>query len=138
MAFATFQDVLDRWVGSDQPTDDNLITALISDAEAIVVATYPGIQARIDSGALSADVVEMVVVRMVTRVLRNPGNLSYWQQATGPFSQGRNFDSETRDVWLKEEEKNLLAPNSRGKAYEVDQGSDAVKLAYDTVWIEVG
>ena len=46
MAFATFQDVLDRWVGSDQPTDDNLITALISDAEAIIVATYPGIQAQ--------------------------------------------------------------------------------------------
>jgi hypothetical protein len=138
MAFATYQDVLDRWVGSDQPTDTDLITALISDAESVIVATYPGIQARIDSGALSADVVEMVVVRMVTRVLRNPGNVSYWQQSTGPFSQGRNFDAESRDVWLKEEEKNLLAPNTRGKAYEVDQGYDAVKLANDTVWIEVG
>jgi hypothetical protein len=138
MAFATFQDVLDRWVGSDQPTDDDLITALLSDAQAIIVATYPGIQARIDSGSLSADVVEMVAVRMVTRVLRNPGNLAYWQQSTGPFSQGRNFDTETRDVWLKDEEKTLLAPNTRGKAYEVNQGFDAVELGYDTVWIEVG
>lgn len=138
MAWATYQDVLDRWVGSDAPTDNDLITALIGDAEAIILATYPGIQARIDSAALSADVVEMVVVRMVTRVLRNPGNLSFWQQATGPFSQGRNFDTEARDVWLKDEEKNLLAPTSRGKAYEVNQGYDAVKLGYDTVWIEVG
>lgn len=137
MTFATFQDVLDRWVGSDQPTDEGLITALLSDAEAIIVATYPGIQARIDGNSLSADVVEMVVVRMVTRVLRNPGNASYWQQSTGPFSQGRNFATDTRDVWLKEEEKTLLAPNTRGKAYEVDQGYDAVELAYDTVWIEV-
>ncbi len=138
MAWATYQDVLDRWVGSDAPTDNDLITALIGDAEAIILATYPGIQARIDSAALSADVVEMVVVRMVTRVLRNPGNLSFWQQATGPFSQGRNFDTEARDVWLKDEEKNLLAPTSRGKADEVNQGYDAVKLGYDTVWIEVG
>jgi len=137
MAWATYQDVLDRWVGSDAPTDTDLITALIGDAEAVITATYPGIQARIDSAALSADVVEMVVVRMVTRVLRNPGNLSYWQQATGPFSQGRNFGEESRDVWLKDEEKTLLAPTTRGKAYEVNQGYDIDLIAYDTVWIEV-
>lgn len=137
MAWATYQDVLDRWVGSDVPTDNDLITALIGDAEAIILATYPGIQARIDSAALSADVVEMVVVRMVTRVLRNPGNLDYWQQSTGPFSQGRNFGSEARDVWLKDEEKTLLAPTSRGKAYEVNQGYYAVLNGYDTIWVEV-
>jgi hypothetical protein len=55
---------------------------------------------------------------MVSRVLRNPEGLTYWQQNTGPFGQGRSFDS--KDIWLTDEERNLLAPKKRGKAYEVD------------------
>jgi hypothetical protein len=136
MAWATYQDVLDRWVGNDAPTDTDVITALITDAEAVITAHYPGIQARITSGDLNEDLVIMVVVRMVTRVLRNPGNLTYLQQTTGPFGQGRTFGND-RDVWLTDDEKTLLAPQSRGKAFEVNQGYTANLAAYDTVWIQV-
>lgn len=124
MAWATFEDVRDRWVGSNLPTDADLVSALILDAEAIVLIEYPKIQDRINAGSLPAAVVKMVIVRMVQRVLRNPENLTYWQQNTGPFSQGRSFGTE-RDIWLTSEEKEMLAPNVKGKAYEIDLGANA-------------
>lgn len=136
MAWATYEDVLDRWVGDDAPTDTDVITALIGDAETVIKATYPGIQARITAETISLDVVIMVVVRMVTRVLRNPANVSYLQRTVGPFGQAQNFGDKL-DVWLSDEEKTLLAPSNRGKAYEVNQGYAAATLAADSVWIEV-
>jgi hypothetical protein len=121
MSWATPQDIKDRWVGTDVPTDDDLLTALISDAEAVVLAEYPLIQDRIDDNLLDEAVVVMVVARMVSRLLRNPEALSYHQTAVGPFSQARNF-GENSDIWMSEQEKNMLAPKTRGKAFEVDLG----------------
>jgi hypothetical protein len=135
MTWATFADVTDRWVGSDTPTDADLVAALIADAEAVVLVEYPAIQTRIDAGTLPLGVVTMVVVRMVSRVLRNPENLTYWQQNTGPFGQGRTFGSE-KDIFLTDDEKNLLAPKKRGKAYEVNQGPNAGVIGVSLHWFE--
>lgn len=125
MTWATFQDVTDRWVGSNAPTDEAQVAALIQDAEAVILAEFPKIQDRIDAATLPLAVVTMVVVRMVSRVLRNPENLTYWQQQTGPFGQGRTFGKET-DIWLTTDERNLLAPKKRGKAFQVDLAPFAV------------
>jgi hypothetical protein len=123
-AWVSPQDVTDRWVGSDAPDNLDLVQALIEDAEAVILADYPAIQGRIDDEKLALSVVKMVVVRMVTRVLRNPENLSYWQQNTGPFGQGRNFGDNV-DIWMTTEERNLLAPKTRGKAYEINLAPNA-------------
>ena len=136
MSWTTPQDILDRWVGGGAPTDTDLLSALILDAEAVVLAEYPGIQARIDNSEISESVVVMVVSRMVTRILRNPENLTYWQQNTGPFGQGRSFGQE-RDIWLTQDELNLLAPKRRGKAYEVNLGYNALNTSDDMIWFEV-
>jgi len=138
MSWTTPQDILDRWVGSNAPTDTDLIQALINDAEAVVLAEYPAIQTRIDADELSIDVVVMVVSRMVARVLRNPDNVSYWQQTTGPFGQARNFNENAVDIWLSADEKQLLAPKRRGKAYEVDLGYNMLNVSDDLIWIETG
>lgn len=134
--WTTYQDVIDRWVGSGAPTDADLVAALIQDAEAVISAEYPRIQERLDADELSADVVTLVTVRMVSRMLRNPEGLSYWQQTTGPFGQARNFGSSGTDLWLTEQEKALLAPKRRGKAFEVNQGHTANYGAGD-VWLVV-
>lgn len=135
--WTSFDDVVARWVGSGAPTDEALVDALILDAEAIIKAEYPAIQTRIDTNALNLDVVKMVVVRMVTRVLRNPEAVSYWQQNTGPFGQARNFGDNT-DIWLSENEKNLLAPSNRNKAFEVNQGYDATPgSSEDLIWLTI-
>ena len=125
MTWTTFADVTDRWVGNDAPTDETLVESLIEDAEAIVLAEYPKIQDRIDANTLPLGLVKMVIVRMVSRVLRNPESLTYWQQTTGPFGQARNFGSAGTDIFLTDDEKNLLAPKSRGKAYEVNLAPNA-------------
>lgn len=126
MSWTTFADVTDRWVGAGIPSDEALVDALISDAEAVILAEYPKIQDRIDAEKLPLGVVKMVVVRMVTRVLRNPEGLTYWQQTTGPFGQARNYGSTSQDIWLSGEEKELLAPKKRGKAFEVNLAPNAL------------
>ena len=138
MSWATPQDIIDRWVGNDVPTDTALMTALIADAESVILSEYPGIQTRIDDLELPLNTVTMVVVRMVTRLLRNPENLTYWQQQTGPFGQARNYGTGNGDIWMTDNELSMLAPKRRGKAYEVDQGYvSAELLSDDLIWFEV-
>ena len=126
MAWATVTDVTDRWVGSSAPTDVDLVNALIADAEAVVLAKYPKIQDRINADTLPLSTVVMVVCRMVSRVLRNPEGLSYVQQATGPFSQAKNYAGSASDIWMSADEIELLSPNVKGKAFQRDLGAYAV------------
>lgn len=137
MAWATFADVTDRWVGSNAPDDESLVESLISDAEAVILKEFPKIQDRIDAETLPLRVVTMVVVRMVTRVLRNPENLSYWQQQTGPFGQARNFGAGV-DIWMTDDEEELLSPKIAGKAYQIDLAPNAALqgIGVDVVWYE--
>ena len=127
MAWTTFDDIVDRWVGAGVPTDETLVQALIQDAETIILAEYPRIQERIEDESLSLDVVKLVVTRMVTRLLRNPEGLSYVQQTTGPFSQARNYSGAASDVWLSADEKALLAPGGKGKAFSLNLAPDMQK-----------
>jgi hypothetical protein len=124
MAWASYADVTDRWVGTGAPVDEDMVNVLIEDAETIILSQYPKIQDRIDAGTLAAQVVKMVVVRQVIRVLRNPENLSYWQQQTGPFGQGRTFGKDS-DIWLTDDELELLAPKRLDKAFSIDLGANA-------------
>lgn len=137
MSWATPQDVIDRWVGNDVPTDLDLVQALINDAEAVILSEYPKIQDRIDDEELSLATVVMVQCRMVMRLLRNPEALTYLQQTTGPFGQARNFGTGNSDIWLTDNELSLLAPKTRGKAFEVNQGFDAVGTGIDNIWIVI-
>lgn len=137
MSWAIPQDVIDRWVGSDVPTDLDLVQALINDAEAVILSEYPKIQDRIDDEELSLATVVMVQCRMVMRLLRNPEALTYLQQTTGPFGQARNFGTGNSDIWLSDNELSLLAPKTRGKAFEVNQGVDAVGGGVDYIWLVI-
>lgn len=127
--WTSFEDITSRWVGSGVPTDETLVTALIEDAEAVILAEYPRIQERVDAETLSQSVIVMVTARMVSRILRNPEGLSYWQQNTGPFGQGRNYGSNA-DIWLSADEKAMLAPTTRGKAFQVDIAPDMYDPTY--------
>lgn len=127
--WTTPADVTARWVGNDVPTDEDLVAQLLEDAEAVILAEYPRIQERIDGGSLDLSVVKMVVSRMVMRVLRNPEALTYWQQTTGPFGQARNFGAGNSDIWLTDNERQLIAPRRNGKAYNFNIAPDMVAPA---------
>jgi hypothetical protein len=133
MSWTAPQDIIDRWVGPGAPTDEDLVQALINDAEAVITSEYPAIQGRIDAGTLPLATVQMVVARMVSRVLRNPETVTYWQQTTGPFGQARNF-GDNIDIWRTENEKDLLAPNNRGKAFSINLAPEAISPPSDALW----
>lgn len=134
--WATFADVTSRWVGNDVPTDETLVETLLGDAEQIILATYPGIQARITADTLPVERVVMVVVAMVTRLLRNPEFVRTVQETVGAFSQSRTYLGNDSGLFLSDSEAALLRPASRGKAFEVDLGYDAGSPA-DLVWFDV-
>lgn len=129
------QDIRDRWVGIDAPTDDDLLTALILDAEAVILSTFPRIQERIDADLLNVSVITMVTSRMVSRLIRNPENLTYWQQQTGPFGQGRTFGKD-QDIWLTQDERLMLAPTNSGKAFSFNSAPDMAspEVDVDLLW----
>jgi hypothetical protein len=134
--WTSFTDVTSRWIGNDVPTDETLVETLLGDAEQIVLATYPGIQARIDADTLPVERVVMVVVAMVTRLLRNPEFVRTVQETVGAFSQSRTFLGNDSGLFLTDSEVAILRPDTRGKAFEVDLGYDAGSPA-DLVWIDV-
>lgn len=142
MTWTTPQDIIERWIGNDVPQSTDLLEVLIGDAESVVLSEYPKIQDRIDASELQVSTVVMVVSRMVSRLLRNPEMVGYVQQTTGPFSQALNFGSNI-DIWMTENEKQLLAPSSRRKAFTTDLGADAISpydslAAYhaDQLWVK--
>lgn len=141
MTWTTNADITSRWVGSGVPTDTDLMDALISDAEQIILAQYPGIQGRITANTLPVERVIFVVSQMVTRVLRNPEGLSSWQQTTGPFSQSRTFSATdgSLGIYMTDTEIKLLAPVRAGKAFEIDLAPNATNpdtFRYHDEWYE--
>ena len=118
MSWTSPQDIRERWIGDDVPENDQLVRALIQDAEAIILSTYPSIQTRVNDGKLSASVITFVTARMVIRVLRNPDNATYSSQTTGPFTSAKNVGSV--DLWMTEDEEEMLSPITPGKAFQID------------------
>jgi hypothetical protein len=107
--WATVEDVLGRWIGDDAPCDAARIQAWIADAETVILAEFPNIQARIDDETLSLDRVRLVVARMVTRAFRNPTGTRQRQETTGPFTGSVTYSGDNPgDLWLTDEERGLL------------------------------
>lgn len=146
--WATNQDVVDTWVGDDKPNDIELIDALIEKAETIILASFPKIQDRIDAGTISSRVIKLVIVNMVERGLRNPSGKTSYSYTAGPFAESGNYAT-ARGMWLSDEEKLLLSPNTFGKAFSIDlkAGSNKVynnegttytdSYIKDSLWVEV-
>jgi hypothetical protein len=134
--WATFEDVTSRWVGDDVPTDETLVEVLLGDAEQVILASFPGIQARIDSESIPVERVRLVVVSMVSRLLRNPEWVRSIQETVGPFSHSKTFMGDDSGLFLSERERGLLSPSNSRRAFEVDLGWDAGNPS-ELVWLDV-
>ncbi len=134
--WADFQDVVDRWVGNDAPTDETLVETLLADAEQVVLSSYPAIQARIDADAMPVERVRMVVVAMVTRLLRNPEFVRTVQESVGAFSQSRTYIGNDSGLFLTDGELALLRPSAANKAFEMNLAPNA-SAPDDILWIDV-
>lgn len=129
MAWATASDVVDSWIGGDEPNDLAKVDKWIARAERLIRATFPDMQDRIDGG-LEPDLLDNlndVIVAMVTRVFRNPQGYRTMsgQQTAGPYSGNDSitFGGDSPGALaLTDDEKSLLAgtSSSNGGAFSID------------------
>lgn len=127
--WATPSDVIDSWIGDDEPTDESKIQLWIDRAERLIRSEMPNISDRIGSGEDPdlVDNVRDVIVSMVTRVFRNPFG---YRSVTGTTTSGPHSDSESRTfggdtpgtLEILDTERDLLAGRQpgAGAAFSVD------------------
>ena len=129
MTWTTPEDITDRWIGEDQPSDTDQLKVLIGDAEATLKAEFPDLPDRVDSGELAQPVVAMVVARMVIRILQNPAGLRQTTESVGPFSTNMTFAGDTPGQF------SLTDADRRVLGYEPtrSQAAFTVHPAYESV-----
>ena len=122
-AWTVAQDVLDAWIGDDEPTDSSLVTKWIGKAEREIRFRIPGIEARIT--AAEVDLIENVVdvvAAMVTRVFRNPDGTRSMSTGEGPFTEQRTFGGDTPGTLTltSDELEKLRGASLAGRASSID------------------
>lgn len=123
MTYATYQDVHDRWISSEElPATEAQIATLLEDAEDTILREFPTIQDRIDNGELPEARVTKVEARMVIRHLRNPSGIRSAQEGAGPFQQTITYGGdEPGSLYLTEEDRReLRGASSKNKAFSIE------------------
>lgn len=127
MSWTDPENVIESWIGDDAPSDTDLIQVWIDRSERLLRSRIPGLEARVDdSGGDEPDLLEMVqdvVVAMVTRVFRNPEGRRQTSSTTGPFSEQVTFGGdEPGSMWLTDDEYDMLAGSTTGRyhAFQID------------------
>lgn len=116
MTWTTFQDVQDRWIGSDLPATEAQIETLIEDAEDTILREFPTIQARIDDNELPIGRVIKVTYNMVARVLRNPSGMRSITRGAGPYQESITHGGEEPGaLYMTEQDKRELQTYSQGQ-----------------------
>lgn len=127
MSWTLPEDVLESWIGSDAPVDeDALLQRWIDRAEREIRYRVPSV---VDRLALTEpdllETVQDVVVAMVTRVFRNPEGIRTVNQSsgTGPFSESvsRTFGGDQPGgLSLSDAELARLRGGRSARAFTVD------------------
>lgn len=112
--FASLDDLRAHWSGLPADLEDEAGQKL-SEASTILRGLYPGIDARVASGALSSDVVILVVCQMVATAIRremdagNGDNVEQQSFTTGPYTQSLHFRVRDAELFLSRMHRQLLS-----------------------------
>lgn len=112
--FATLDDLRVHWSGLPVDLEDEAGQKL-SEASTILRGLYPGIDARVASGALSSDVVILVVCQMVATAIRremdagNGDNVEQQSFTAGAFTQSLHFRVRDAELFLSRMHRQLLS-----------------------------
>lgn len=122
--FAEAEDVKDRWLGTTELPDDDVIEKWLEDAELLITAEYPDIPDRIaqdPTGSLEAKA-RFVAVQLTIQALRNPDGIRQRAQTAGSFTDSVTYGSETINaaMTLTPAHRALLAPGSESRAFGID------------------
>lgn len=125
LPFATIQDLRAHW--PELPSDREAeATQKLKEASAIIRALYSGIDAKIASGQISAEILTLIVCRMVKRSLLASINdlegVASRNETAGGVSMGLSFSNPNGNLYLTKDDKNLLGGGRRGKAFMIVPG----------------
>lgn len=121
-------DVINAWIGEDEPSDTGKIQTWIDKAEREIRRRVPDIQDRIDAEAEETpartalvETAKDVVVSMVTRKFQNPKGYRQVQTTTGPFSSSATVGGNNPgQLYLTDDELAKLQGLQEGRAFNID------------------
>lgn len=115
-AFA--DDVLERWPGSNPPTNDLLVEVLVGDVEVLIQAKFPDIVERLEEEPELRRRLVTVISQVVIRLLRNPDGVRSESADDVSFTYSANPEYLT----LTSSELALLSVDGRGlqKAFTIN------------------
>ncbi|TAP26859.1 Gp19/Gp15/Gp42 family protein [Arthrobacter sp. S41] len=126
--FATIEDLVKHWPDIPEELRDVAETKL-DEASIIVRGLYPGIDERISTGKLDADVVKLVVCQMVATTLKREldasegDDVSQQTFTAGLYSQSLSFRAREASLFLTKLHRQLLGGGNRNrKAFMIIPG----------------
>ena len=126
-AFATVQDVQDRWRALT-PTEQTQASNLLDDAAVIIRSECPDVDSRIDDGVLDPGGPLLVSVRLVKRSMQSMtaglDNVNRLDNTAGPFSTSATFANPHGDMFLTKADRKLLGCSGQS-AHMIDLAPEA-------------
>ncbi|MGP5263656.1 MULTISPECIES: Gp19/Gp15/Gp42 family protein [Glutamicibacter] len=124
--FATIEDLRSHWPG--MPTEyDAEGDQKLKESSIVLRQLYPGIDGRISTGKLDAEVPKLIVCRMVKRALLAAINdvegVASRNETAGGVSTGLSFSNPNGNLYLTKDDKALLGSGKSGrKAFMIVPG----------------
>lgn len=134
--WTSVDDIRNRWLlDEDIPASDAQITELIEDAEDTIIARFPDIQARVDSGAIPQRRVVKVAASLVLERLKNPRGTRQKNETTGPFTESETFGgTNPGEMVLSESQIRELSGGRHGGAFTVNTIPTNANLPGGQLW----
>ena len=107
-------DVRARWLSGPLSVDDEQIEILLGDVEDFLAGEFPDLDERLADGRLTDSRLRRVVVRIASRVLRNPDGYRQVSSGTGPFTGSATYAGPAPgEIYVTDEDRKDLV--GRGK-----------------------
>ncbi|MGV3073228.1 hypothetical protein ACEE90_12485 [Corynebacterium phoceense] len=138
MAYATPQDVKDRWVGTDTLPGDNVLEAWLDDAETLIFAEVPGIIDKVTADPDGTWTRRLIYVeaQLVSQVMRNPDGVRQRAQTAGTFTDSVTYGTETiaQAMSLTPAHRSILTGGGN-KHVGIDMTPDLPQHPLDYAWV---
>lgn len=125
--WTTPADVQARWIGDEIPADDDLLAELIADVEDLILAEFPDLAERVESGQITPRRITLTTVLVIHRHLRNPDGIRTQAESTGPFNVSRTYggDEPGALALTDDDRRRLLGRRAGQRAFTVTPGPAA-------------
>ena len=110
-------DVRARWLSGPLSVDDERIEILLGDVEDFLAGEFPDLDERLADGRLTDSRLRRVVVRIASRVLRNPDGYRQVTSGTGPFTGSATYGGDhPGEIYVTDEDRKDLIGRGKGRA----------------------